>query len=282
MPDNTRKGRTRDEYAPTDPKYVVVPGQGRPGGPSTPSGPTLAQFLSNIATGAAKKIGETVGQTATGVATGVAGIGLPQSANAVGVTPAVGAGYAALLGKTAEKAAVETAGVYDKYIWEPWTHAETSLLGTVATLEQGKGWDDPKAIWDKAWQASDRALQPNPLTPGQAAVSVLQNLPVIKQIFEPPPQYTVDNLFDPAERDARNRRLGKAGEEFVLSVERRRLQNSGCEQLADRIEQVLTRPAVSDGLRTKAAALLAEHYSWDAIAASTIDVYHAALGNRAK
>ena len=201
MPDNTRRGRTRDEYAPTDPKYVVVPGQGRPGGPSTPSGPTLAQFLSNIATGAAKKIGETVGQTATGVATGVAGIGLPQSANAVGVTPAVGAGYAALLGKTAEKAVVETAGVYDKYIWEPWTHAETSLLGTVATLEQGKGWDDPKAIWDKAWQASDRALQPNPLTPGQAAVSVLQNLPVIKQIFEPPPQYTVNDLFDPAERE---------------------------------------------------------------------------------
>jgi glycogen(starch) synthase len=53
------------------------------------------------------------------------------------------------------------------------------------------------------------------------------------------------------------------------------------EQLADRIEQVLTRPAVSTDLRDRARALLSDHYSWDAIAASTVDVYRTASGTQA-
>lgn len=38
--------------------------------------------------------------------------------------------------------------------------------------------------------------------------------------------------FDPAERDQRNRRLGRAGEEFVLEFERGRLRRAGREDLA--------------------------------------------------
>ena len=44
--------------------------------------------------------------------------------------------------------------------------------------------------------------------------------------------------FDPAARDASNRKLGKAGEEFVLNVERQRLTLSGSEQLAERVRWI--------------------------------------------
>ena len=50
------------------------------------------------------------------------------------------------------------------------------------------------------------------------------------------------------------------------------------DQLADRIATVLTQPRASEGLRAKAQALLTEHYSWDAIAASTLSVYELAIG----
>jgi Domain of unknown function (DUF3883) len=38
--------------------------------------------------------------------------------------------------------------------------------------------------------------------------------------------------FDPAARDARNRDLGRAGEEFVVAFERRRLEKAGKSNLA--------------------------------------------------
>lgn len=44
--------------------------------------------------------------------------------------------------------------------------------------------------------------------------------------------------FDPAGRDARNRKLGKAGEEFALHVERQRLTQSGHVGLAERVRWV--------------------------------------------
>jgi hypothetical protein len=44
--------------------------------------------------------------------------------------------------------------------------------------------------------------------------------------------------FDPAERDARNRQLGKAGERFVVTFERDRLRRAGREDLASSIRWV--------------------------------------------
>ncbi|WP_349628432.1 DUF3883 domain-containing protein [Bradyrhizobium liaoningense] len=44
--------------------------------------------------------------------------------------------------------------------------------------------------------------------------------------------------FDPAERDARNRQLGKAGEKFVMDFERDRLRRSGREDLANDVRWV--------------------------------------------
>ncbi len=52
-------------------------------------------------------------------------------------------------------------------------------------------------------------------------------------------------------------------------------------ELADRIEQVLKQPTLATTLQTTAAQLLADHYTWDAIAASTIAVYTSAFSSHA-
>jgi hypothetical protein len=49
--------------------------------------------------------------------------------------------------------------------------------------------------------------------------------------------------FDPVARDHRNRALGKAGEEFVLHLERERLMRAGRSDLAPRVRWV----SVEDG-----------------------------------
>ena len=48
-------------------------------------------------------------------------------------------------------------------------------------------------------------------------------------------------------------------------------------ELADRIEEVLNDPALAASLRTTAAKMLSEHYTWDAIAKSTSSVYATAV-----
>lgn len=50
-------------------------------------------------------------------------------------------------------------------------------------------------------------------------------------------------------------------------------------ELADAIELVLTDTATASGLTQTAAQLLREHYSWDAIAASTVAVYERTVGS---
>jgi glycogen(starch) synthase len=52
-------------------------------------------------------------------------------------------------------------------------------------------------------------------------------------------------------------------------------------ELADQIEQVLKQPTLANTLQTTAAQLLADHYTWDAIAASTIAVYTSAFSSHA-
>jgi hypothetical protein len=68
-------------------------------------------------------------------------------------------------------------------------------------------------------------------------------------IFVPPPALDLSaaktarlaqliRKFDPVERDHRNRTLGRAGEQFVLDVERNRLRQAGLSQLARNIRWV--------------------------------------------
>jgi hypothetical protein len=73
----------------------------------------------------------------------------------------------------------------------------------------------------------------------------------LRELFEPPPDRIVVPQFsaepwrsrrgrqiDFARRDAENRRLGRLGEEFVISVERRRLAELGRDDLASKVEWV--------------------------------------------
>ncbi len=53
-------------------------------------------------------------------------------------------------------------------------------------------------------------------------------------------------------------------------------------ELADRIEQIFNLPKLADSLQATAGKLLAELYTWDAIAASTIGVYASAFSSKAK
>jgi len=74
-----------------------------------------------------------------------------------------------------------------------------------------------------------------------------EKLPV-GELFVPPPERHQRDLtpslerllrkFDPAERDERNRNLGKAGEEFIIEVEERRLLNAGRRDLMSKVTWV--------------------------------------------
>lgn len=69
-------------------------------------------------------------------------------------------------------------------------------------------------------------------------------------IFVPPPSFAgldktltpavrrLVGKFDPAERDARNRELGKAGEKFVVEFERDRLRRAGRDDLSANVRWV--------------------------------------------
>lgn len=96
-------------------------------------------------------------------------------------------------------------------------------------------------------QAIERRLVAQP---GLLEVSVeAPSRPGLGELFVPPPLrlgtgdrsrewHRLVRRFDPAARDARNRQLGRAGEEFVLGVERRRLQEAGQGGLAEKIRWV--------------------------------------------
>ena len=71
----------------------------------------------------------------------------------------------------------------------------------------------------------------------------------VETVFVPPPTLDLSaaktarltqliRKFDPVERDHRNRALGRAGEEFVLDVERSRLKQAGLARLAENVRWV--------------------------------------------
>lgn len=113
----------------------------------------------------------------------------------------------------------------------------------------------PKRNYQNAiFGAIDRYLTKDPaiLEPVATAPAVL---PLPAEIFVEPPALTATNertpeplqrllrKFDPVERDRRNRSLGKAGEEFVVDLERRRLTVADRSDLARKVRWV----AAEDG-----------------------------------
>lgn len=77
-----------------------------------------------------------------------------------------------------------------------------------------------------------------PKEPAQptSLIIVAPPVPARKQPKETPTLRRLIRKFDPAERDARNRELGKQGEELVYHRERLRLAEAGRNDLAQRVE----------------------------------------------
>jgi hypothetical protein len=106
----------------------------------------------------------------------------------------------------------------------------------------------PKRNYQNAiFEAIDRYLSSH----GELAVvpSTAQPDAAVEALFVPPPEVgkrveqpqrltRLVRKFDPVERDFRNRALGKAGEEFVLEVERRKLLNCERADLSRKIRWV--------------------------------------------
>jgi hypothetical protein len=112
----------------------------------------------------------------------------------------------------------------------------------------------PKRNYQNAiFDAIDRYLTQHPdvLAPAQS----LPKIPAYPtDIFVPPPTLTPNELipdrllrlirkFDPVERDHHNRSLGKAGEAFVVDLERRKLANADRLDLAGKVRWI----AAEDG-----------------------------------
>jgi len=113
----------------------------------------------------------------------------------------------------------------------------------------------PKENFQNAiFGAIDRYLSANPflfemLPSTSRQVPEVSNLFVSPPVIEKPRRAPPEGLkrlirkFDPAMRDLRNRNLGRAGEAFVLEVERRRLEEADRNDLARRVRWV----AAEDG-----------------------------------
>jgi Domain of unknown function (DUF3883) len=80
-------------------------------------------------------------------------------------------------------------------------------------------------------------------TPLPSAVFVEAPIPAVEKTLIPTGLQRLIIKFDPVERDRRNRTLGKAGESFVLEVERKQLTEFGRSDLAKKIRWV----AAEDG-----------------------------------
>ncbi len=80
--------------------------------------------------------------------------------------------------------------------------------------------------------------------PAQPSLSVTASdifvaAPSLEDRFERPPQLEkLVHKFDPVERDFRNRKLGKAGEEFIVRLERQKLIGVGRDDLAEKVRWV--------------------------------------------
>jgi hypothetical protein len=118
--------------------------------------------------------------------------------------------------------------------------------------EMGLPWIDgykPRKNYQQAiFGAIERYLSKRPGT--LDFVPVDKSAPsIMRGIFVDPPQLSAgealpDGLrrlvrkFDPVERDHRNRALGRAGEEFVIDVERRRLSEAARSDLAQKVRWI--------------------------------------------
>ena len=111
---------------------------------------------------------------------------------------------------------------------KPAKHYQNALAdGVLRWLDQRPDWLEPRIQADEGnpvHKVSSLLIGPPPTH---------QNEP---PLIDPALMAAIGKKFDVAERDARNRRLGKAGEELVLHHERQSLLQAGREDLADKCQ----------------------------------------------
>lgn len=133
-------------------------------------------------------------------------------------------------------------------------HQNISAVLDVLGLPWIPGYKPKRNYQNAIFGAIERYLTKYPAILEPVAAQAPLALPPA-EIFVPPPLLTPANgpmpeslrrlvrKFDPVERDHRNRSLGKAGEEFVIDVERRQLIEAGRADLAKKIRWI----AAEDG-----------------------------------
>jgi len=110
--------------------------------------------------------------------------------------------------------------------YKPLAHYQDALVEAVA----------------RAVEREPRFLDPGSVgtPPAMNETAILVPTPVLRDPDETltPAVRRLVGKFDPAERDARNRDLGKAGEHFVVEFERDKLRRAGRDDLADDVRWV--------------------------------------------
>lgn len=109
--------------------------------------------------------------------------------------------------------------------YKPKAHYQNALFDAIDRYLSARG------------SALEVAEEPNP--PWLPEASPFVDAPTLEE--RPPRPAQLERLlrkFDPAMRDARNRALGRAGEEFVFRVERDHLVRSGHPKLADKVRWI--------------------------------------------
>ena len=118
---------------------------------------------------------------------------------------------------------------------KPAKHYQNALAdGVLRWLDQRPDWLEPKVQADEGSYVREMP----PLWIGPPPTH--HNEP---PLIDPTIMAAIGKKYDVAERDARNRRLGKAGEELVLHHERQSLLQAGRNDLADKVRWT----AVQDG-----------------------------------
>ncbi len=118
---------------------------------------------------------------------------------------------------------------------KPAKHYQNALAdGVLRWLDQRPDWLEPRT------QAHEGNLVRNVSSLLIGPPPTHQNEP---PLIDPALMAAIGKKYDVAERDARNRRLGKAGEELVLHHERQSLLQAGRDDLADKVRWT----AVQDG-----------------------------------
>jgi hypothetical protein len=133
-------------------------------------------------------------------------------------------------------------------------HQNISAVLEELALPRISGYKPKRNYQNAIFDAIDRYLSTHPNAVYQQAPAAVLHVAEEEELFVEPPRLTpaierplrlqqLVNKFDPVERDFRNRSLGKAGEEFVLEVERMSLVKCDRADLARKVRWV----AAEDG-----------------------------------